>query len=89
MSLNTPAILLLGVLSAPSLPETPYLSVNLKGARFLVQLNGGDTRDLPSLLDVAAMAADGQAHQIWSHYKLFLERRHQLPGALRTQNINI
>lgn len=28
------------------------------------------------------MAANGQAHQIGPHHKLFLERRHQLPGAL-------
>lgn len=69
-----------------SFQESPHLSVNLKGSSFLVQLDGGDAGHLPGLLDVAAVAADGQAHQIRSHHKLFLERRHQLPGALRRQN---
>lgn len=52
---------------------TPYLSVDPESASLLIQLNGGDTWNFPCLLDVAAMAADGQAHQIGSHHKLLLE----------------
>lgn len=59
-----------------------YLSINPESASLLIQLNGSDTWDFPGLLDVAAMAANGQTHQIWSHHELLLEGRHQLPGAL-------
>lgn len=52
----------------------PYLAINPERSRLLIQLDGSDTRNPASLLDVAAMAADGQAHQIWSDCKLLLER---------------
>lgn len=58
----------------PSTP--PYLSINPEGASLLIQLNGSDAGHFPCLLDVGAMAADGQAHQVWPHHKLFLERRY-------------
>ncbi len=61
---------------------TPYLSINPEGACLLIQLDGCDTWNFPCLLDVAAMAADGQAHQIRPHHKLILEGGHQLPGVL-------
>lgn len=62
--------------------KTTYLSINPERASLLIEVNGTDPWNFPCLLDVAAMAADGQAHQIRSHHELLLEGRHQLPGAL-------
>lgn len=55
------------------LHTTAYLSINPERASLLIQLYGSDTCNFPCLLDVAAMTANGQAHQICSHYKLLLE----------------
>lgn len=51
----------------------PYLSIYPKSARLLIQLNGSDAWNLACLLDVAAVAANGQAHQVRPHHKLLLE----------------
>lgn len=64
------------------LPTQPHLSINPEGASLLVQLDGSDASYFARLLDVGAVAADGQAHQVGPHDKLFLEGRHQLPGVL-------
>lgn len=69
-------------LVATILPPRPHLAINPEGAGFLVQLNCSDASYFARLLDVGAMAANGQAHQVWPYHKLFLEGRHQLPGAL-------
>lgn len=74
------------MLSLTLVHAPPYLSINPESASLLIQLNGSDTWNFPGLLDVAAVAADGQAHQIWSHHKLLLEGRHQLSGALHKHN---
>lgn len=60
-----------------------YLSVDVKGTRLLVQVYVGDAGDLARLLDVGAVRADGQAHQVVPHGKLLVEPRRQLPGTLR------
>lgn len=44
----------------PVLPT--YLPINPEIAWLLIQLNGSYTWNLPGLLDVATMAANGQAH---------------------------
>lgn len=62
--------------------KTSYLSINPEGASLFIKVNGADTWNLPCLLNVVAVAADGQAHQIRSHHELLLEGRHKLPGAL-------
>lgn len=57
----------------------------MKGARLLVQVDVGDTRDLARLLDVGPMSADGQAHQVVTHCKLLVKPRRQLSGTLRNE----
>ena len=60
----------------------PNLSVDPEGACLLVQFDGGDARNLPGLLDVVAVATDGQAHQVHPDGELFLAGRRQLLGTL-------
>lgn len=71
------------------LETTPYLSINSESASFLIQFNGCDAFSFSCLLDVVAMTANGQSHQIWSYNKLLLERWHQLPGALRKHKTKV
>lgn len=66
-----------------------YLSINPKSASLLVQLNGSHPCHFSCLLDVVAVAPDGQAHQIRSDSELLLERRHQVSGALHKHNHSI
>ena len=72
-------------LGAPLAQAPPYLAINPESASLLIQLDGSDTRNFASLLDVAAVGADGQTHQIHPHDELLLEGRHQLPGALNKE----
>ncbi|KAF3835441.1 hypothetical protein F7725_027999 [Dissostichus mawsoni] len=69
-------------LSLPSLPShlgaLPPPSRGIKAE----MVDGRDSWNFARLLDVAAVAADGQAHQIRSDHELLLEGRHQLPGGL-------
>lgn len=51
-----------------------YLSVNPKRAALLVQLDGCHSRNFSGLLDVCAVAADSETHEILSHRELLLER---------------
>lgn len=55
------------------LEERSYLSVDVKGARFLVQVYVGNAGDLACLLNVGPMGADGQAHQVVPHSKLLVK----------------
>lgn len=67
----------------------PHLPINPESASLFIQLNSSDTCNFPSLLDVAAMAANGQSHQIQPHSELLLKRRHQLPRTLKIQNPDV
>jgi len=46
-----------------------------KGARVLIEVNAGDSGNHLCLLNVGAMAADGQTHQFMRHAELFVVRR--------------
>lgn len=50
-----------------------YLSVDVKGARLLVQVDVGDSGNFAGLLDVGSVCTDGQTHQIVAHHKLLVE----------------
>ncbi len=65
-----------------------HLSVNPEGSRLLVQLNGGHSRHLSGLLNVTAVASDGETHEVISHSKLVLKRRGQLLRTLQTQRFS-
>lgn len=50
-----------------------YLSIDVKGARLLVQVDVGDSRNFASLLDVGSVCTDGQTHQVVAHNELLVE----------------
>lgn len=60
-----------------------YLSINPERAAIFLQLDGRNSWNFPGLLDVCAVAADGETHQVLSHRELLLERWCQLLCALR------
>lgn len=51
-----------------------YLSINPERAALFIQLNSRHSWNFPGLLDISAMAADGETHQVLSHRELLLER---------------
>lgn len=61
---------------------SPYLSVDPERAALLLQLDGRDAGHLPRLLDVGAVGADGEAHQVLADLDLLLVRRRQLLARL-------
>ena len=56
----------------------PHLSVDVEGAGLLVQVDGGHPGHLAGLLDVGAVRADGEPHQVLAHAHLLLVGRGQL-----------
>ncbi len=63
--------------------EPSYLSIYVKGARLLVQVYVGDSRDFTCLLDVGPVSPDGKTHQVVPNCKLFMKPWRQLPGTLQ------
>lgn len=60
----------------PCLTKQPrtHLSVDPEGPGLLVQLDGGHSRNLSGLLNIAAVAADGETYEVFSHGELLLKR---------------
>lgn len=72
--------------SSSQLPT--HLSIDFKGACWLVQLDACDVLNFTGLLDVGTMRSNGQTHQILPHHKLLHVARSDLSALIMKHDLS-